>query len=262
MSDRKTSHLVPSWQQIDVMCSVEAALRPLSEFAHVMSADKHPTVSSVVHPMTLLQDIVKDAHDSSECTSLTKDILDHVWQYMSSSDIKMLLAKASLLDPRYKKDYLKEDETSPLSFENVNISILQESPCNSHVGDEPVREVVDDRASQPPQKLLAMTISERLKPRSSQPSTGEQMSDIATEIPLYSNTPVISHDQESLRRWKQHSAQYPMLWKFALKYMCVPASSTSSERLFSYAGMVITSKINRLNPSKSEQLIFLSKNLK
>ena len=38
-SDRKTSHLIPTWQDCDVLESISAALRPLKEMTDALSGE-------------------------------------------------------------------------------------------------------------------------------------------------------------------------------------------------------------------------------
>ena len=56
-SDRKASHLIPSWQDFDVMEVVVATLGPLGELTDALSAEKNVTVS-VIRP--LLDGITKE----------------------------------------------------------------------------------------------------------------------------------------------------------------------------------------------------------
>ena len=49
--------------------------------------------------------------------------------------------------------------------------------------------------------------------------------------------------------WDQHGASYPRLQKVAMAILCIPASSASSERVFSNAGFVVNDKRTRLDPS-------------
>lgn len=46
-SDRKTRHLVPTWQDIDVLESMNEALSPLLEFTDSLSGESYVTVSYV-----------------------------------------------------------------------------------------------------------------------------------------------------------------------------------------------------------------------
>ena len=54
-SDRKSSHLIPSWQDCDVLDSIVGALKPLKEMTDVLAGEKGVTVSAVkpiVHYIT------------------------------------------------------------------------------------------------------------------------------------------------------------------------------------------------------------------
>ena len=60
--------------------------------------------------------------------------------------------------------------------------------------------------------------------------------------------------------WKSMSTQFPRLSKTAKYYLCIPATSTTSERSFSIANDIITKKRNRLKPETVEKLTFLKNN--
>ena len=56
-ADRKTSHLVPTWQDIDVLQSVHEALSPLSSLTDITSGEDYITISAVLpmmHSLTTL----------------------------------------------------------------------------------------------------------------------------------------------------------------------------------------------------------------
>ncbi|KYN09384.1 hypothetical protein ALC57_18489, partial [Trachymyrmex cornetzi] len=44
------------------------------------------------------------------------------------------------------------------------------------------------------------------------------------------------------------------------KYLCIPASSTESERTFSTTGQIISDRRSRLKPKNVDILVFLHKN--
>ena len=70
-----------------------------------------------------------------------------------------------------------------------------------------------------------------------------------------------SLDQKPLLWWKHYSVQFPNLSKLAQKYLCVPATSVSSERAFSTTGHIINSKRSCLLPEHTNMLVFLAHNL-
>lgn len=72
LDDRRHQHLNPSWQNIAVLESVNAALKPAAEFTDLLSGESYVTVSSVKPVLKLLtEDMLKP---SNEDTTLTSDI--------------------------------------------------------------------------------------------------------------------------------------------------------------------------------------------
>ncbi|KAK1890854.1 Zinc finger BED domain containing protein DAYSLEEPER [Dissostichus eleginoides] len=62
--------------------------------------------------------------------------------------------------------------------------------------------------------------------------------------------------------WKHNSDRYPKL-AFAAKHcLCVPATSTPSERIFSKAGYIVNKTRSSLLPENVDKLIFLAHNMK
>lgn len=64
-----------------------------------------------------------------------------------------------------------------------------------------------------------------------------------------------------LEWWKKHEIFYPRLSVLARKYLAVPASSVSSERIFSLAGQLVNKKRARLSSKNIDTFIFLNKNM-
>ena len=61
--------------------------------------------------------------------------------------------------------------------------------------------------------------------------------------------------------WKESSSRFKTLAKLAHKYLCIPATSFPSERLFSIAGCVVTARRACLDPDSVNMLCFLKSNL-
>ena len=70
----------------------------------------------------------------------------------------------------------------------------------------------------------------------------------------------VEKDAEILIWWKVHEPNFPLLSKLARKYLAVPATSTESERLFSFAGLVTNYLRTCLTGEHAEWLIFLGMN--
>ena len=62
--------------------------------------------------------------------------------------------------------------------------------------------------------------------------------------------------------WKEAEAQSPELSHLAVKYLSIPATSASSERVWSGAARVIMAKRANLNPEVTSRMIFAQENMK
>jgi zinc finger BED domain-containing protein 1 (E3 SUMO-protein ligase ZBED1) len=68
---------------------------------------------------------------------------------------------------------------------------------------------------------------------------------------------------DPLQWWYNHGrVSFPMLQGLAFKYLTIPATSVPSERLFSSAGDIISSKRASLGAELARELIFLNGNMK
>ena len=63
-----------------------------------------------------------------------------------------------------------------------------------------------------------------------------------------------------IRYWYENRNKFPLLYELSLKYLCIPATSTPSERVFSKAGEIVSIKRSKLKPKNVNNLIFLNKN--
>ena len=106
--DKKTRHLVLTWQDKEVLESVNAALQPLKEFTDALSGESYVSVSYLKPVLDLMR--TKYLAEDPKDTTLTKDIKSKVLAYMeekySDPDCQELLDIATFLDPRYKFDYM------------------------------------------------------------------------------------------------------------------------------------------------------------
>jgi hypothetical protein len=62
--------------------------------------------------------------------------------------------------------------------------------------------------------------------------------------------------------WKTQEPVLPLLGEIARKYLCVPSSSASSERLFSASGNVVTKFRSSLSPENLELIVYFHENIR
>ena len=80
------------------------------------------------------------------------------------------------------------------------------------------------------------------------------------EIQVYRGLPRANMQANTAIWWCAKRDTLPILSDLAQTYLCVQASSTPSERVFSTAGDTISEERVRLDPEKADMLIFLKKN--
>lgn len=82
------------------------------------------------------------------------------------------------------------------------------------------------------------------------------------EFNQYIKCDVIERKADVLEWWLEHRVDFPNLAILARKYLAIPATEASSERLFSAAGNVLTDRRSKMSSDSLEQLVFLHEFLK
>ena len=82
--------------------------------------------------------------------------------------------------------------------------------------------------------ILSMTSESR-------PSTS--MEPLRAEFNTFFGTKPFDHKVDSLLWWKEHESEMPLLAKIARDVFCVPATSATSERIFSASGNIISDRL-------------------
>lgn len=82
-----------------------------------------------------------------------------------------------------------------------------------------------------------------------------ELEDYRHIIPL----PMRTNDSFSdpLLWWRQNAVRYPNLARLARRFLCIPATSAPSERVFSQAGLTIANDRARMLPQLANDLVFL-----
>ena len=86
-------------------------------------------------------------------------------------------------------------------------------------------------------------------------------SECLVEIKQYLASNVIDRKNDPLQWWSDNKIMYKRLYVLASKYLCIPATSVPSERLFSKAGELISAKRSRLKEKNINTILFLNYNL-
>lgn len=223
-----------------------------------------------------------------EDTVFASTLEQAVWGNMSkryqNDDIRSFLEEATAVDPRFK--HTVEDSTV---WERVKEKMMagksteSEQPTEQHCEEDGVKlsEREDERENEeeegeeseeeenmpPPCKRAAKSPleelfahEENLKIEILSRKTTSIQHQIETELKMYQEMPPLLMSDDPAAWWWNNRTTYPSLSEVAFSYLCVQASSTPSERVFSTAGDTICAERSRILPEKADMLIFLNKN--
>ena len=257
--DRKTSHLIPTWQDIDVLQSLKAAIGPLMSLTD-LSGETYVTVSAVLPLLHLIQHDILNEDDSD--TELTCNIKRRIKVDLGNcytiaklgEQCIMILKSASFLDPRFKTKYMSAEDVNnveaklKLDCENLNLHF---APDSSQSPPKKKRNLVS----------LFKDVEEKQKEDQEEHAVISPEQRFQEEVERYKVSARLDFEENPLSWWKVNYLELPTLSQLARKYLCICATSSSSERLFSTAGNIATPLRSHLTPDKVEMLTFLSKNL-
>lgn len=261
-ADRKTRHLAPSWQDIEVLESIHKALNPLVEFTDALSGETHVSVSCVKPVLQLFnKEVLKPGEDDTELTKAIKTtITTYLNEKYDDAATDDLLNMASLVDPRFKTRYIQDDKVETVKSRAVaqilgNCRSTTQSTLTSRLGGGRA----DAAASAPPAKMQKKTLGSFFKKSysvSTSSLTDEQ--NVEAELNSYLLAPEADSETNPLAWWKTHSTSYPRVSFLAKRYLCIPATSSPSERAFSTSGNIVSCHRAALKPDVVDRLVFLS----
>uniref|UniRef100_A0A671RC50 BED-type domain-containing protein n=1 Tax=Sinocyclocheilus anshuiensis TaxID=1608454 RepID=A0A671RC50_9TELE len=209
---------------ITVLETVKEVLSPVSSFTDALSGEKHATLSAVL-PLSwkIFSTLTVEEGDSNLKRQLKDNIREDLRQrYENNTHLQLILNTATFLDPRFKDSFVTLREEVK---QNLMVSVnLLEAGGQSQQTSSP-----DDK-QQPAKK------------------TKSDLKRLAEEDPL--------------TWWRTHETTLPHLAQFAKKYLCISASSSASERVFSTSGLICSARRARLTEEHIDMLVFLAQNLK
>jgi len=136
------------------------------------------------------------------------------------------------------------------SFDQHNENVLQAS--------HPSDDEDDDEEMSYADKL----VSEFNKVRPDAAGRVDTISPIELEFKAFQSAPISKRDVDVLQWWNEQKVRLPLLSEMARNVYCVPATSASSERLFSVAGNVVSDERIKLDPDNVNMLVYLQTNLR
>ncbi|XP_016116980.1 uncharacterized protein [Sinocyclocheilus grahami] len=111
LNTRKARHLVPTWQDVEVLEAVNNSLSPLAEFTDALSGEQYVSVSYVKPVLHLFNNkiLAEKEGETERSKCIKKKILDYLNEKYDDPQTQELLDMASAIDPRFKLKYVNKD---------------------------------------------------------------------------------------------------------------------------------------------------------
>ncbi|XP_053085062.1 E3 SUMO-protein ligase ZBED1 [Pangasianodon hypophthalmus] len=241
-------------------------MTPIKIASTMMCEEEQPTVSVIAPLQAKLLKHLEPCEDDTGMTREMESVMaaDFSYRYTNCRDV---LLKASALDPRFKGLPFLENEEKKLIF--IKLTVEASNSIHVEQQEDSVEEKPPDPTEEdeihPAKKLKAMDLlfgnSFQQMPETCPLS--RSASEVSREEVLkYRSMAPLPLTESPLDWWKSHETELPILANLARSYLCIPATSVASERVFSTAGDIVSSQRSSLRPDCVNQLIFLKKNLK
>lgn len=89
----------------------------------------------------------------------------------------------------------------------------------------------------------------------------EENVNLADEVETYLQSKSPPRSTNIFEWWKINEPRYPNIARLARSMLCIPATSTAAERIFSSAGITVSKRRSCLKPENVDKILFLNKNL-
>ncbi|XP_025757201.1 zinc finger BED domain-containing protein 1-like [Oreochromis niloticus] len=238
-----------------------------------VSSDESPTCSQIIPILAKLEAHFRRCDEDSFFTSSIKEkVWGSLQKRYQDENLQKFLKEATMMDPRFKGRLDGEAATDIWDrLEKAAVANATAAVAQPPTEDPKAHSEVDDADMDKPEKYLRKiqkSPSEKLfededrelQQAASQagrfPSITEQ---VQKELEIYKRLPGITSGQDPVAWWWSKRDTLPNLSALSEKYLCVPASSTPSERVFSCAGHAISQERCCIAPEKANMIIFLQK---
>lgn len=204
--------------------------------------------------------------DSELTKSIKHTILAYLNEKYSEPSTSDLLDISSFIDPRFRGKYISSGKLVVLKEKVI---------CEAErlLGDQGSSADVDKAVSQstqqsaiagpvPPITKKKKTLVSFFVQDATPYSSFTPRESIENELSSYLQSVCLESDADPLQWWQEHEVAYPALSTLAKKYLCVPATSSPSERIFSCSGNIVTCQRSALKPDTVDRLVFLAQNIK
>ncbi|XP_030756558.1 zinc finger BED domain-containing protein 1-like [Sitophilus oryzae] len=257
-----------SIEEITILKEIENLLRPFDEATNKVSGSSYVTISLII-PLTfgiynslttLTNQIATD-----EGKEMYQKLMDSVEKRLVPYEKRTLTQMGTLLDPTFKQEGFRSNDNAKAAGQYLEQEMIyflnKEESEEKEKGEEPAGNVSTSSFSgEGCDKSRLSTLFSFMNERATQKLRSKKVDAIIIKR-QYLERQNTNQDSDPLLFWKVNGVEFHPLHHCALKYLCVPATSVESERVFSTTGQIATERRSRLKPKNVDILTFIKKNV-
>lgn len=248
----------------NLMDSLVKVLKPFELATVVLSSDSEITISKVrpiIHKI-ITKHMKFNDDDSKLIKRFKSTVSDDLKKRFNFDEIEESEQKditvshiASFLDPRFKSMKFEESHSVRQAVKDKVEHLYQRARQDSTLSNS---ESCGNQSSRDElKKKIGFTAMDLLLEDDDDSDGNLSPND---EFQRYVAEKEVNHNLSANTWWREHEKIYPILAKLAKKYLAVPATSTSSERVFSSAGNIVRPSRSCLSSEMVSALVFLHQN--
>ncbi|XP_075982177.1 E3 SUMO-protein ligase ZBED1-like [Anticarsia gemmatalis] len=239
---------------------VAKILKPAEQATGIVSGEKYPTLSSTIPLIKSLKDAIRRKTPVSEAgKKLQRVLLSVLEKRLGVLDLNKTACKSTLLDPRFKKEGFCSNVVAERAYQwclTELTSSISESR-RSVTEDVLAAEILPGTSNATESRDLDDDLWSSFDERMRNVTDSAPITNAAISLKQYVESDYLDRKGNPLTYWENRKNTYPELYKMAIKYLCIPATSVPAERVFSKAGILCNQRRNRLDPKKVDQILFL-----
>ena len=240
--------------QLELMRRVDI-LSPIEEIMPSISSDLASISIVIPYNKILTKMLEKNDNDSGIHTMKGELIKFYLKSHFAGIEERKELCLATLLDSRFKDKFFSGSIIRATLREMLVDEMTQLSTSPVTAGENAAAELGPSHPKRicPLESTVILdVISEMITD-----SNGDTPS-TTTESENFLSNSLLDYKSGDPYTWRgQNKKRFPMLSVLARHYLCPPATSVPSERLFSAAGNLHDDKRNRILPTLTEDILFI-----
>uniref|UniRef100_A0AAR5PTC4 BED-type domain-containing protein n=1 Tax=Dendroctonus ponderosae TaxID=77166 RepID=A0AAR5PTC4_DENPD len=238
------------------------ALKPFITITEELASEKYVTMSKIVPLIKGLQFTLRLVSvDTFVGEQLKESLLDAISNRLGYLEVNKMVAKATILDPRFKTAGFGIDSNARTAQDwlTEELAIILENKTE----DAPeVIELTEDMVETKPQIVDEGNLWLHFDQKVANASSVEEPNSMsAIMVKQYFETKLLPRKDDPLMYWKDHERFFPELANLAKKYLSIPATSIPAERLFSKSGYMLNERRSRLPSKNLNEILFLNANM-